>query len=58
MFFRECPYCGCNLDPSEKCECRDQKQKKEDRLAELIESDQFGQMTMKVEVLKCRKLSY
>lgn len=58
MFFRECPYCGCNLDPSEKCECRDQKQKKEDLLAELIESVQFGQMTMKVEVLKCRKLSY
>ena len=58
MFFRECPYCGCNLDSSEKCECRDQKQKKEDLLAELIESDQFGQMTMKVEVLKCRKLSY
>lgn len=55
MFFRECPYCGCNLDPSEKCECRDQKQKKEDLLAELIESEQ---MTMKVEVLKCRKLSY
>ena len=58
MFFRECPYCGCNLDPGEKCECWDQKQKKEDMLAELIESDQFGQMTMKVEVLKCRKLSY
>lgn len=58
MFFRECPYCGCNLDPGERCDCRDQEQRKKDRLAELVERDQFGQMTMKLEELKCRKLSY
>lgn len=58
MFFRECPYCGCNLDPGERCDCRDQKQRKKDRLTELVESDRFGQMTMKLEELKCRKLSY
>lgn len=21
-FYRECPYCSCNLDPGEICDCR------------------------------------
>lgn len=25
MYFKECPYCGSNLDPGEQCECRDEK---------------------------------
>ena len=20
-YYRECPYCGCNLDPGEVCDC-------------------------------------
>ena len=22
-FYRVCEYCGCNLDPCEKCDCRE-----------------------------------
>lgn len=29
MFYRTCPHCGCNLDPSESCDC--QQERKEDR---------------------------
>lgn len=26
-FFRTCPDCGCNLDPSEKCDCQNNEEK-------------------------------
>lgn len=26
--YRECPYCGCNLDPGEKCECMEEMERK------------------------------
>lgn len=25
--YRVCPYCGCNLDPNERCDCQDKKLK-------------------------------
>lgn len=28
MYYRECPWCGCNLDPGEICECRDESIKR------------------------------
>ena len=24
MGYRTCPYCGANLDPDEKCDCREE----------------------------------
>ena len=24
-YYRTCPYCGVNLDPGERCDCRDEK---------------------------------
>ncbi|MCI8357092.1 MAG: hypothetical protein HFI51_02930 [Lachnospiraceae bacterium] len=24
MGYKTCPYCGANLDPDERCDCRDQ----------------------------------
>ena len=24
-YYRSCPYCGANLDPGERCDCRDEK---------------------------------
>ena len=27
--FRECPYCGCNLDPGEKCDCQQDEEDEE-----------------------------
>ena len=58
MYYRECRWCGCTLDPGEKCDCQEEKKKKGNRLAELMESDRFGQLTMKVEVMRCRNLNY
>lgn len=26
MYYKECPFCGCNLDPEEKCDCQDKNQ--------------------------------
>lgn len=26
MIFRTCPYCGANLDPSERCDCLSKKE--------------------------------
>lgn len=26
-FYRECPHCGANLDPGERCECQSEKEK-------------------------------
>jgi len=31
-YYRTCPYCGANLDPGEKCDCRDEENmNKEDK---------------------------
>lgn len=49
MFFRECPYCGDNLDPGEKCDCRERKEQKEQRLMSLFDVDITGQISMKME---------
>ena len=27
MYYKECPFCGCNLDPEEKCDCQDERQR-------------------------------
>ena len=25
MFYKECPHCGANLDPGEKCDCTEKE---------------------------------
>ena len=25
MFYKICPYCGCSLDPSESCDCQQER---------------------------------
>ena len=27
-YWRECPKCGCHLDPGERCDCGDEKKEK------------------------------
>lgn len=31
MYGYKCPYCGANLDPGEKCDCRKDKEYGEER---------------------------
>ena len=28
-YYKECPFCGANLDPGEKCQCQEQESKQE-----------------------------
>ena len=39
MYFRECPYCGCHLDPGESCDCRDLEQLWAEDVAAMTECD-------------------
>ena len=32
-----CPYCGANLDPGEKCDCKDEEKMREERIARSVE---------------------
>lgn len=34
-YFRECPRCGCNLDPGEQCDCIEKEEKLRKRKAEI-----------------------
>ena len=28
MYYKQCPYCGCNLDPGETCDCTQEAEAK------------------------------
>lgn len=30
MYFRVCPHCGCALDPSERCDCQQERRSKQE----------------------------
>lgn len=34
--YRICPYCGANLDPGEKCECREKEEHLEEKRAFIV----------------------
>ena len=46
-YYRECPECGSNLDPGEKCECVREKAFFAHKLVELLETDDDGQIFMR-----------
>lgn len=31
MYFRVCPHCGCALDPSERCDCQQERRSKQEQ---------------------------
>lgn len=33
MYFRVCPHCGCTLDPSERCDCQQERRNEEEEKA-------------------------
>ncbi len=44
-YYRICPDCGCNLDPGEKCDCQEEKQKQRNFYAQHIKvGSKSGQM--------------
>lgn len=48
-YYRTCPYCGANLDPSERCDCLESRQ---DRAARLIATLTVGEKLKLREFLK------
>ena len=47
MYYKECPFCGCNLDPEEKCDCQDKKKKREELIRSLLLRQPDGQLVLK-----------
>ena len=47
MYYKECPFCGCNLDPEEKCDCQDKKKKREELIRSLLIRQPDGQLVLK-----------
>ncbi len=33
MYFRVCPHCGCAIDPSERCDCQQERRNEEEEKA-------------------------
>lgn len=47
MYYNECPFCGCNLDPGERCKCRGEKEKKKRKVEDLLTVSSGGQIVLK-----------
>lgn len=37
--YRTCEHCGANLDPDEKCDCREELERREEELRKMVEVD-------------------
>ena len=48
-YTRQCPFCNAYLDPNEKCECREEKKQKLEKLESLFYIESNGQMSIKEE---------
>lgn len=51
-FYRTCPFCGCNLDPGEQCDCMEEKEVYRKRCEEFLTVHKDGQMVLK-EAVAC-----
>ena len=47
MYYRECPLCGSNLDPGEKCDCQDAKKNREELIRTLLIRQPDGQLALR-----------
>lgn len=47
MNWYRCNICGCYLDPGEKCDCQDEKNRYKDRIDRLTQEEGGGQMVLK-----------
>lgn len=49
-YYRICPDCGCYLDPGERCDCRDEMRRREQRTRRLFGMDErTGQIYIRLE---------
>ena len=45
----KCPFCGFYLDYGEKCDCREEKKQKLEKMESLLSSDSDGQIKLRLE---------
>lgn len=50
MYYRECDNCGANLDPGEKCDCREIERAKQIEYEKSVEQEDSGQFRLIWEV--------
>ncbi len=43
MYYNECPQCGAYLDPGERCDCEEERQKQTDRIISMMKINKDGQ---------------
>lgn len=48
-YYRTCPWCGSNLDPAERCECRQRAEEQQHKILALFEQGEDGQIAMRLE---------
>ena len=49
-FYRTCPYCGASLDPGERCNCQEEKERVQDFLSKHLTVDpEDGQLVFILE---------
>lgn len=42
MYYRICSNCGANLDPGERCDCEEERQKQTDRIISMMKINKDG----------------
>ena len=50
-YYRTCPYCGCNLDPGERCDCRTEEKEAAPLPRETASGDRTPNVIISVGVL-------
>lgn len=50
MYFRVCPHCGCALDPSERCDCQQERRSKQEQ-----EERDTGDLVKSIKASKIKK---
>lgn len=45
-YYTSCPYCNANLDPGERCDCRERAERSKMVFAKRIRTQRDGQMVL------------
>ncbi|MBQ8924062.1 MAG: hypothetical protein IJ053_04635 [Lachnospiraceae bacterium] len=40
MYYRECEFCGSNLDPQERCDCREELERKKMEIKNVLDDSE------------------
>lgn len=46
MYYHECPHCGCYLDPGERCDCYENRNRYLEAIQKCTREEKDGQLAM------------